>query len=491
MPDSQNQLLYIDGDFIEPDSGEWFESVNPYTGKAWTKIPRGTKPDVDRAVAAAREAVFEGEWSTLTQTERGKYLFQLADNLESRAADHAEMEVRNNGKPIREMRSQHEAIPDWFRYYAGLADKISGDTAPVHKPDKHVYTMKEPVGVVGAITPWNSPLMLATWKVAPALAAGNAVVLKPDEKTSVSALSFAEAVDEVGIPEGVVNIVTGYGPEAGEAIVQHNGVDKISFTGGSDTGSYIAGEAAKTFKRTSMELGGKSPNIVFPDADLENAINGALSAIFTSVGQSCSAGSRLLLHEDIHDPVIDAMVEKTAEIDMGNPLDNETEMGPIAFDDQFETVQSYVETAIDEGATLATGGNAVSVDDCPRFFEPTILTDVDNNDTVAQEEIFGPVVSVIRFGSEEEAIQIANDIDFGLAGAVWTENMRRAHRVSSAIRAGRIWVNNYGNSSYAAPQGGYKQSGWGRENGTEGIEEYLETKTVWVELNDKTENVFE
>jgi aldehyde dehydrogenase (NAD+) len=491
MRDAEDRLLYIDGEFVEPDSGEWFGSTNPYTGVDWAEIPRGTATDIDRAVQSANEAVFEGAWSTLTETERGEFLHRLADELSGRASDHAELEVRDNGKPIREMQSQHEAIPDWYRFYAGLADKVHGETVPVHQPDKHVYTMKEPVGVVGAITPWNSPLMLATWKLAPALAAGNAVVLKPDEKTSTSALAFAEAVDAVGFPDGVVNIVTGYGGEAGEALVTHDGVDKISFTGGSATGAHVASKAAKRFKRTSMELGGKSPNIVFPDANVENAINGAMSAIFRSAGQSCSAGSRLVVHKDIHDRVVDEMVERTERIDMGDPLDSTTEMGPIASVEQLETIESYVTTAVDEGATVAAGGNAVDVGDCPQFFEPTILTDVDNSDTVAQEEIFGPVVSVIPFESEEEAIQIANDVEFGLAGAVWTEDMRRAHRVSSSIRAGRIWVNTYGTSSYAAPQGGYGQSGWGRENGVDAIEEYLETKAVWVELGEETDSAFE
>lgn len=294
MSTSDANRLYIDGEFVEPSSDEWFESTDPYTDEEWIEIPRGLATDVDRAVTAAHEAVFNSGWAELTQTERSEQLHELADVLEERGETHAEMEVRDNGKPIREMSSQHEAIPDWYRYYAGLADKIHGETVPVHKPNKHVFTEKEPVGVVGAITPWNSPTMLATWKLAPALAAGNAVVLKPDEKTSASALALAEAIDDAGIPDGVVNVVTGFGSEAGQALVTHDLVDKISFTGGTATGSHIASQAGQTFKRTAMELGGKSPNIVFPDANLENAVNGALAGIFSAAGQSCSAGSRLL-----------------------------------------------------------------------------------------------------------------------------------------------------------------------------------------------------
>lgn len=491
MSSKDRRLLYVDGEFVEPASGEWFPSTDPYTGENWVEIPDATSTDVDEAVNSAARAVFENEWADLTQTERGEYLYDLADALEDRVETHAELEVRDNGKPIREMESQHEAIPDWYRYYAGLADKIRGDTIPVHKPNKHVYTLKEPVGVVGAITPWNSPLMLATWKLAPALAAGNAVVLKPDPHTSTSALAFAEAVDDVGFPDGVVNVVTGFG-DVGEEIVTHEDVDKISFTGGTDTGSVVASQASKTFKRTSMELGGKSPNIVFSDANIANAINGALAGIFTAAGQSCSAGSRLLLHDDIHDEVVSELATRAQEIRFGDPRDPATEMGPLASDEQFDRVAGYVDVAQKEGATLVTGGGPPDSDHgSERFFEPTIFTDVDNNDTIAQEEVFGPVLAVIPFGTEEEAVRIANDISFGLAAGVWTEDMRRAHRVSSSIRAGRIWINNYGNSSYTAPQGGYKESGWGRENGTEAIEEYLETKTIWLELDESTPDSFE
>lgn len=482
---SERYSLYIDGEFVEPESAEWFGSVDPYTGEEWVEIPRGTAADIDRAVDAARRAALDGEWSKLTPTERGEYLFDLAERLEQYAEDHAEMEVRDNGKPIREMAGSHQSLPDWFRYYGGLADKVHGKTIPSDKPDKFIHTRREPVGVVGAITPWNSPLMLATWKLAPALAAGNAVVLKPDEKTSTSALSFAEAVDEVGFPDGVVNVVSGYGSEAGQALVEQDRVDKLSFTGGTETGSHVAEAAAAHLKRTTMELGGKSPNIVFEDADIENALNGALSGIFTAAGQSCSAGSRLLLHESIHDEFVERLVEMAADIELGDPKDPETEMGPLASADQFETVEQYIEIGKQSEATLVHGGAPPDADlGSDLFIEPTIFTNVDNDSRLAQEEIFGPVLSVIEFGTEKEAVEIANDVKYGLAAGVWTQDIRRAHRVASEIRAGRLYVNHYRSSSVTAPQGGYKQSGWGRENGIEAIEEYLETKTVWVDVSE-------
>jgi aldehyde dehydrogenase (NAD+) len=433
-------------------------------------------------VQAARKAVFEGRWSELTPTERGEYLFDLADVLESRVEEHAKLEVRENGKTISGMTKQHRNIPDWFRFYGGLADKIHGKSIPTRQSGMHVYTKREPTGVVAAITPWNSPLMLATWKLAPALAAGNGVVLKPDEHTSASALSFARAVDEIGFPDGAVNVITGYGDEVGEPLVSHDHVDKVSFTGGTETGAHVAASAAQKLTPSTMELGGKSPHIVFPDADLGAAVKAAIWGIFGAAGQSCSAGSRLLLHEEIADEFVSRIVERTEQITLGDPLDEQTDMGPLASDEQLERVQEYVDIGRQGGATLACGGHAVSKDGCDRFFSPTVFTDVDNDSRLAQEEIFGPVLAVIEYDSESAAIDLANDVDFGLAAGLWTADTARMHRLANEIRAGRIWVNHYKNSDVTAPQGGFKDSGWGRENGVEGIKEFLETKTVWIDV---------
>lgn len=487
MVDTETFDLYIDGSFVEPASSEWFESTNPYTGEPWSRIPRGSSADIDAAVEAAHRAAFDGEWANLTATDRGAYLYALAEELEDFAEDHARLETQDNGKPIRETRGQHAAIPDWYRFYAGLADKIRGETIPVSDRDKHVYTRKEPVGVVGAITPWNSPLMLATWKLAPALAAGCTVVLKPDEKTSASALSFAKAIDAVGFPDGAVNVVTGYGAEVGQPLIEHDNVDKVSFTGGTKTGSHIAGGAGAALIPTTMELGGKSPNIVFADAAFDDAVSGAINGMFSASGQSCSAGSRLLLHTEIHDEFVDELVDRVDRLTLGDPMESTTEIGPLGSTEQLEKVQEYVDIGREEGATLRYGGTQPESDlASDQFFLPTVFTNVDNDSRLAQEEIFGPVLSVIKFETEEEAIEIANDVEYGLAGGVWTEDIHRAHRVAHAIRAGRIWINTYRYSDFTAPQGGYKQSGWGRENGIEAVEEYLHTKAVWIELAEET-----
>jgi aldehyde dehydrogenase (NAD+) len=482
---------YINGEFVDPESGEWIESVDPWENEAWAEIPRSTKADVDHSVAAASEAFHDDEWSDLTATERGKYLFALADALEDRAERHAEMDVRDNGKPIREMSGQHEAVPDWVRYYAGSADKIQGDTIPLTKEDKLVYTRKEPVGVVAAITAYNSPMLMAIWKVSPALAAGNTVVLKPPETASTSSLALAEAIDAAGIPDGVVNIVAGYGGEAGQPLIEHDAIDKVSFTGGTDNGAHIAETAGSNLTRTLLELGGKNANIVFPDADLDDAVTGALSGIFSASGQSCSAGSRLLLHESIHDEFIDELVERARDITLGDPKDPETDIGPLGSKGQFEKVSEYVDIGAEEGNLVCGGVPDAGEFESDCVVRPTIVTGLDNSARLAREEVFGPVLAVIEFGSEEEAVEIANDTEFGLTAGVWTEDMRRAHRVAHEMRTGRVWINNYRNSSYTSPQGGIKSSGWGRENGQEGLEEYLETKAIWVDLSEESDNAFE
>jgi aldehyde dehydrogenase (NAD+) len=388
-----------------------------------------------------------------------------------------------------------ESLGEWYRYYGGLAEDLGGRSIPVENKAETggmtVHTREEPLGVVGAITPWNSPLMLTTWKLAPALAAGNTFVHKPSEETPVSALRFAELVAErTDLPDGVYNVVPGYGPEAGEALVDHDDVDKLAFTGSSTVGREIAKVAGEQLIPVTLELGGKSPNIVFESANLENAVNGVIKGIFAATGQTCVAGSRVFVHETIHDEFVDVFTDRASEISLGNPLDPDTQMGPIAFPEQWETVASYVDRGAEEGATIAFGGDRP--DDLPGecFIEPTVLVDVDNDMTVAQEEIFGPVASVIPFADEAEVIDLANDTDYGLAAGVWTEDMRQANRLVERIEAGMVWVNEYRAVSHKVPFGGYKDSGLGRENGREALEEYLQTKSVWYDQSGEVSDPF-
>ena len=482
---------YVDGEFINPEGGDWIATEDPWVNEPWVEIPRSTEVDVDRAVAAANRAFHESEWRQLTATERGGYLHALADELEGRAEAHAEMDVKDNGKPIKEMSGQHEAVPDWVRYYAGLADKIQGDTIPVDKRDKFVYTKREPVGVVAGVTAYNSPMLMAIWKLSPVLAAGNTIVLKPPETASTSSLALAEAIDEAGIPDGVVNIVAGYGDEAGGPLIEHSDVDLVSFTGGTGTGRHIAEMAGSNLTRTVLELGGKNANIVFEDADLDDAVTGALSGIFSASGQSCSAGSRLLLQESIHNEFLKELVTAAEDITLGNPKDPETDMGPVGSQAQFKKVKKYVEIGDEEGTIEHGGIPGPDKYESDYAVEPTIVSGLDNSARLAQEEVFGPVLAVIPFDTEQAAIEIANDTEFGLTSGVWTEDMRRAHRVADRMRTGRVWINNYRNSSFASPQGGIKSSGWGRENGQEGLEEFVETKAVWVDLSEESNNAFE
>ncbi len=485
---------YVDGTFRPGSSDDRIEVSFPYDGEVWATVPRGTEADVDRAVSAAR-AAFEDEWGRTGPTERRRILNQIADVVDEHADELAELETRQNGKLIREMRGQLDDLGDWYRYYAGLVEQTDGRTIPVENKAEDggmvAYTRKEPHGVVGAITPWNSPLLLSAWKLAPALATGNTVVHKPSEETPVSALRFAELLSErTDLPDGVYNVVSGYGREAGAALVEHSDVDKLAFTGSSTVGREIAKEAGERLVPVSLELGGKSPNIVFDSADLDNAVNGVVKGIFAASGQTCVAGSRVLVHEDVYEEFLERFTERASAVELGNPLDPETEMGPIAFREQWEKVKSYVERGVDEGATVAFGGEqpADLPGDC--FIEPTVLTDVDNDMTVAQEEIFGPVASVITFSSEAEAVEIANDTDYGLAAGVWTEDMRQANRLVEDLEAGVVWVNEYRSFSPRVPFGGYKDSGIGRENGTEVLDEYQQTKSVWYDQSGEVSDPF-
>lgn len=474
---------FIDGEFAASAGEERIEVEYPYTGEVWATVPAGTNDDVDAAMTTARRA-YENEWKTAPASKRRRVLSQIADVVDDHADELGELETKGNGKLIREMGAQMRSLGDWYRYYAGFCDKVEGRVVPTESKggEFFTYTRKEPLGVVGAITPWNSPLLLTTFKLAPALAAGNAVVHKPSEKTPISALRFAELLAErTDLPDGVYNVVSGRGSEVGKALTDHEGVDKLAFTGSTEVGREIGRQAAEKVVPATLELGGKSPNIVFPDATLENAINGIVKGIFAATGQTCLAGSRVLVHEEIVDEVVDRLVDRAAAIELGDPMDPDTEMGPIAYREQWEKVKKYVDIGVDEGATVAFGGERPEELPGECFIQPTVLTDVDNDMRVAREEIFGPVAAIIPFADESEAIEVANDSPFGLAAGVWTEDMRLARRVVDALEAGTVWVNEYRVLSYRAPFGGYKASGLGRENGEEGLEEYLQTKTVWID----------
>jgi len=484
--------LYIDGAATEPASGDYFESDNPYLGTPWALIPRGTAQDVDRAVRAAHRAFTTGEWPRMTPTRRGMLLRRLGELVTEHAARLAEIDVRDNGKLYAEMFAHTSYMAQWYHYYGGLADKIEGAVVPADKPDIFNYTRWEPLGVVAAIVPWNSPLLLTTWKMAPALAAGNTIVIKPSEYTSASALELMSLVEEAGFPPGVVNVVTGFGHEVGAPLIEHPLVAKVAFTGSDATGQRVYEAAARGLKRVSMELGGKSPNIVFDDANLDHAVKGVIAGIFAATGQTCIAGSRLLVQRSIHDQFLESLLAFAKTAKMGNPMQRDTQIGPITNKPQLAKVLDYIEIAKAEGATAVLGGGRATRPECGEgwFVEPTIFTGVDNRMRIAQEEVFGPVLSVIPFTDEEEAIAVGNDVVYGLAAGVWTQNMRRALLMSERLQAGTIWVNTYRAVSYLSPFGGYKRSGIGRENGQEAIKEYLQLKSVWMSTATEVPNPF-
>jgi acyl-CoA reductase-like NAD-dependent aldehyde dehydrogenase len=488
----QRYSLHIGGDACEPHGGTWFETQNPFTGESWAQIPRGDAQDVDRAVRAAHQALTSGPWSELTATQRGALMRRLGDLIARDAARLAATEVRDNGKLLAEMRGQLDYLPQWFYYYGGLADKVQGSTLPLDKKGYFAFTRHEPVGVVAAITPWNSPLLLLAWKLAPALAAGCTVVAKPSEFTSASTLEFAQLFEEAGFPPGVFNVVTGFGAEVGTPLVEHPLVAKISFTGSDSTGRLINERAGRLLKHTAMELGGKSPNVVFEDADLEQAAFGAISGIFAATGQTCIAGSRLLVQDSIHDAFVERLLAVARTARMGDPMSADTQVGPITTPPQYRKVLEYIDIARAEGATAVLGGDKGTAPECGTgwFVQPTIFTGVRNHMRIAQEEVFGPVLSVIRFEDEADALRIANDVRFGLAAAVWTQDIGRAMRMSEKLQAGTLWINTYRAVSFMAPFGGYKDSGLGRENGIDAVREYLQTKSVWINSGAATGNPF-
>jgi len=484
--------MHIDGAPVDALGGDWFDTEDPFRGEAWARVARGGAADVDAAVTAAHTAFTSGPWPELTATERGALLRRLGDAVAENAAELAETEVRDNGKLWVEMFGQLTYLPQWFHYYGGLADKLEGSVLPLDKKGFFAYTRKEPVGVTAIITPWNSPLLLLAWKLAPALAAGCTVVIKPSEFTSASTLELVRVLEDAGLPPGVVNVVTGLGPEVGGPLVQHPLVRKISFTGSDATGRRINELAAPMLKHVSLELGGKSPNVVFADADLDSAVNGVVSGIFAATGQTCMAGSRLVVQESVHDDVLRRVVDLAGTARMGNPREETTQVGPIATRPQLAKVLDYIDIAQREGAQVALGGGRATRPECENgwFVEPTIFTGVDNSMRIAQEEVFGPVLAVIPFEDEDDAVRIANESRFGLGAGVWTSDIGRAFRMSERLQSGTVWVNTYRAVSFMAPFGGVKDSGLGRENGAEAIEAYLEPKTVWVNTGAPSGNPF-
>jgi len=478
--------MLIDGKWVNAASGKTFPTYNPATGEVLAQVAEGDRQDIDAAVKAARKAFDSGPWSRLTASERGKLVWKLADLLEEHLEEFATLETLDNGKPLTVARAADVPLAvEMFRYMAGWATKLEGTTIPLSVPytpgvNYHAYTLREPVGVVGQIIPWNFPLLMAAWKLAPALAAGCTVVLKPAEQTPLSALRLGELIMEAGFPDGAVNIVPGYGETAGAALAAHDLVDKIAFTGSTEVGKLIVHAATGNLKKVSLELGGKSPNVVFKDADMDVAIAGSASAIFFNHGQCCCAGSRLYVERPVFDRVVEGVAAKAKKIRVGSGLEPDTSMGPLVSEEQLQRVCNYLEIGLSEGATAVAGGKKLG--DKGYFVEPTVLVNTKDNMRVVQEEIFGPVVAAIPFDDPEELMPRANDTVYGLAAGIWTKDISKAHRMAASLRAGTVWINCYNIFDAALPFGGYKQSGWGREMGKDVLALYTQTKSVCARL---------
>lgn len=484
--------LHIGGRWTEARSARCLDSIDPSTAEPWYQIADANAEDVDAAVQAARRALHDPSWSALTQTARGKLIRRLAELLSANAERLAEIETRDNGKLLREMLAQLSSLPDTYHYFAGMADKVQGDVIPVNKPEMVNFTLREPVGVVAVVVPWNSPLYLLTSALAPSLAIGNTVVVKPSEHTSASALELAQIAVEAGIPPGVVNVVTGRGETAGAALTSHPGINKIAFTGGTDTGRRVAANAAANLVPCALELGGKSPHVVFGDADLERATNGLVAGIFAAAGQTCIAGSRCFVEHTVFDDVLHKLVDKAKAVRIGNPLAEDTQLGPLAIEEQLDKVQRYVEYGVCDGARLVYGGATPQHAGLGKgwYFEPTIFTGVTNSMRVARDEIFGPVAAVMPFENEQELIAMANDTRYGLAAGIWTRDIDRAFRFARNVDAGTVWVNTYRTAGYMSPAGGFKDSGYGKHNGFEAIREYSRLKSVMVDYSGATHDPF-
>jgi aldehyde dehydrogenase (NAD+) len=473
--------LFIDGQWAEPRSGRYFKTINPATEEPITDVAEAGPQDVDAAVQAARRAFDSGPWSKMAAADRGRILWKLGDLIEANVQELGRLETLDQGKTITE--STRVDVPlaaDCFRYYAGWTTKIEGETIPVRAASLN-YTLREPLGVVAAITPWNFPILMAAWKIAPALAAGNTVVLKPAKETPLTALMIAELAIEAGLPPGVLNVLPGRGTVAGQALVDHPHVAKVAFTGSTEVGRDIMRRGADTLKRLTLELGGKSPNVVFADADLDMAVRGASNGIFYNKGEVCTAGSRLFLEESVHDAFLDRLQSHVGKLQQGDPLDPKTRLGPQVSEAQMRTILGYVDKGKSEGARLVTGGERPAGKGF--FVRPTIFTDVANTMTLAREEIFGPVLAVLRFKELDDVLAQANDSVYGLAAAVWTKDIKKAHRTARRLQAGTVWINSYGLYDSAMPFGGVKQSGFGRELGRQGLLEYTQTKSIWVDLS--------
>jgi len=474
--------LLIDGEWVPAASGRTFETINPATEERLAEVAHGEAEDVDRAVAAARRAFdYEGPWRRMTPSERGRLIWRIGDLIEEHADVFATLESLDNGKPVGVARVADVALSaDMFRYMAGWPTKILGDVTPISAPGEYLsYVLREPVGVVGQIIPWNFPLLMAAWKLAPALACGVTIVLKPAEQTPLSALYLGDLMMQAGLPDGVVNIVTGYG-EAGAALAAHGDVDKVAFTGSTEVGRLIVKAASGNLKKVSLELGGKSPNVVFADADIQSAIRGAANGIFFNHGQCCNAGSRLYIERGAFDDVVAGVAEQARKITVGNGMEPGTQMGPLISDEQFDKVLGYLRSGIDAGAEAVVGGSRVG--DRGYFVEPTVLTNTSGDMKVMREEIFGPVVCAVPFDRTDEILPVANDTNYGLAAGIFTRDISKAHRTAARLRAGTVWINTYHVFDAAQPFGGYKESGWGREMGHQVLESYLETKAVCVAL---------